>query len=441
MTTPLSRDALIEAFHHYGCPRERWRIGGEFERLPLHTDGRAVAYSEDHGVAWLLEQLHERYGWHPTIEAGNVIGLCRRGGCITLEPGAQVELSGAPHATLSSLAEEARRTLHQLLTVLDRAGTGTVWTALGLTPYSRMEDIPWVPKGRYAIMREYLPEHGDLATTMMKGTTSFQANYDYIDEADCAEKFELLQRLSPLFTAMFANSPIQHGQETGFMSTRAHVWTRTDPARTGFPAQVRERYSHAAWVDYLLDAPMMFLRLEDAYIAAHGRTFRDWMTHGIDGFHPTWDDWALHQTSVFPEVRVKHTLEVRGCDAVDLPLALAGIALWTALLYDDRARREGLELARDFTADGTPEDRLALAARLGLEAETKRHWADWAFDLVDIADRGLARSEPRDRALLAPLQAQVARRESPAVETLRHFRADPRPEVFLPKVAYSPPPL
>ncbi len=439
MTRPLTRSGLIEDFHRYGCPRTQWRIGGEFERFPLHSDGRPVSYQQEHGVRWLLEQLHSRYGWSPNHEGEHVIGLCHRGGCITLEPGAQVELSGAPHASLSSLAEEAERTLVQLMTVLNPSETDTIWTALGITPYASIPDIPWVPKGRYKVMREYLPSRGDLATTMMKGTTSFQANYDYEDEADCAEKFDLLQRLSPLFTAMFANSPIQEGRETGLMSTRAHVWTRTDPARTGFPEGVREHYSHEAWVDYLLDAPMMFLRLEDAWIGAEGRTFRDWMSEGIDGCYPTQDDWVLHQTSVFPEVRVKHTLEVRGTDAVSLPLALAGIAMWTALLYDDDARREALVLAKDFSAVGTPDSRLELAAREGLGAETGRPWADWATDLVDIADRGLARTEPRDQALLEPLQAQVALRESPAAGVLRLFRQDPRPEVFLPKVAYRMP--
>jgi glutamate--cysteine ligase len=437
MSTPLTRTTLIEAFHRFGCPRASWRIGGEFERFALRTDGQAVGYDDPRGIRWLLEQMRDRYRWSPSTENGRVIGLCRRGGCITLEPGAQVELSGAPHANLASLAEEAKKTLEQCLNILSVDGTGTIWTALGLTPYATVESIPWVPKGRYKVMREYLPAQGDLATTMMKGTTSFQANYDYIDEADCAEKFDLLQRLSPLFTAMFANSPIHLGKETGFMSTRAHVWTRTDPTRTGFPETVRENYSHEAWVDYLLDAPMMFLRLEDAWIAAEGRSFRYWMKHGIDGCLPSWDDWSLHQTSVFPEVRVKHTLEVRGCDAVSSELSLAGIAMWTALLYDSRARREALVLAREFTAGHTPEQLLAIAARDGLGAETGRPWADWAIDLVDIANRGLGRSEADDQALIEPLMAQVARRESPAATVLRHFRADPRPEVFLPKVAYT----
>ena len=182
----------------------------------------------------------------------------------------------------------------------------------------------------------------------------------------------------------------------------------------------------------------MFLRLEDAWVNAYGRTFRSWMNEGIDGAHPTWDDWALHQTSVFPEVRVKHTIEVRSTDGVSLPLSLAGIALWTALLYDDNARREATALAREFTASGTPEERLDLAAREGLGASTERPWADWAIDLVDIADRGLARSEPPDRALLEPLKELVSNRECPAVAALRYFREDPRPEVFLPKVAYRP---
>ncbi len=438
MPTPLSREALIEAFHSYGRPRQDWRIGGEFERFLLHGDGGAVSYEEPRGVRWVLEQLQARHGWTPTLEEGRPIGLTGGGGSITLEPGGQVELSGAPHRSLRAMAEEAWRIEGQLIGVLGGPNGDHVWAALGMRPYGSVADVPWMPKSRYRVMRDYLPGRGELALTMMKSTTSFQANYDYADEADCAAKVGLLASLSPLFTAIFANSPIQGGRETGYASTRAHVWTRTDPDRTGFPAALRGAYSHEAWVDYLLDVPMMFLMHGEDYVSAEGRSFRQWMEAGIDGVFPGWEDWALHQTSVFPEVRIKHTLEIRGTDAVSHPLSIAGIALWTGLLHDPVGLDEATLLAADFCRQGTPEERLALAARDGLGAETDREWADWAAELVEIADRALARSMPADRSLIEPLREQIASGESPAAAVVRLFREDPRPEVFLPRVAYRP---
>jgi len=429
----LTREMLIQRFHDYGTPRERWLVGGEFERLALRADGRPVGYRDERGIRWILGELAARFGWAPIHEGEHLIALTRGVANITLEPGGQVELSGAPWATLAEVAAEARRNLAELGAL--SAGADLSWTALGLTPYADIDSVPWVPKGRYVVMREYLPGQGDLAHQMMKGTTSFQANFDYSDEADCALKLGTMSRLGPLTTAMFANSPLRGGRETGFMSFRGHIWTRTDPARTGFP--LAEGYTHAGWVDYLLDVPMMFIKSGDGWAHARGRTFHEYMTEGIDGARADWGAWDLHQTSVFPEVRVKRTIEIRGADAVALPLALGGVALWTGLLYDRGALEAADALSREFVAGGDAAGRFEVACREGLAGQVSgRSLAEWAADLVAIAKGGLAGREEEDRALLAPLEAQVASGESPGAAALRAWREDPSPAAFLPQVSY-----
>jgi len=427
----LTRDDLIQRFHGYGAPRERWLIGGEFERLALRSDGGPVPYHGEGGIRWILETLAERHGWAIQREGEYPIALLRDGASTTLEPGGQVELSGAPHKSLLDVATESLRSLGELEALSAEADLR--WTALGLTPYADIADIGWVPKGRYEVMREYLPTRGDRALYMMKGTTSFQANFDYADEDDCARKLGTMSRLGALTTAMFANSPLLGGEETGFMSYRGEIWTRTDPDRTGFP--LAEDYTHEGWVDYLLDVPMMFFKQGGRWAHAGGRTFREYMTTGLDGAFPDEDDWALHETSVFPEVRVKATIEVRGADAVPLPLAFAGIALWTGLIYGGLSDAEAL--SREFAGTAPTADRFSTACRGGLAGELGgRKLADWAADMVDIARRGLADRSAEEQALLDPLAALVASGESPAAAALRAWRDDPSPAAFLPRVAY-----
>jgi glutamate--cysteine ligase len=429
----LKRADLIQRFHEYATPRERWLVGGEFERIALRQDGRSVPYDCSCGIRWILERLAAEHGWEPVLEGEFPIALLKDGASTTLEPGGQVELSGAPHASLLDLAREAWASLGELQSLSE--GCDLQWTALGLTPYTPIDQIQWVPKGRYQVMREYLPGRGDLALAMMKGTSSFQANFDFSDEADCAAKLGTMSRLGALTTAIFANSPLLGGKETGWMSYRGEIWTRTDPDRTGFP--LAEGYTHEAWVDYLLDVPMMFFKQAGRWAPALGRTFRSWMEEGIDGDYPGWSDWELHQTSVFPEVRVKRTIEIRGADAVPLPLALGGIALWTGLLYDPIALDQAEALSREFAASADAAGRFAVAVRQGLEGDLGgRLLADWARDLAEIAGHGLARSRPDERHLLAPLEAQILTGESPAAAVLRAWREDPKPSVFLKRVAY-----
>jgi glutamate--cysteine ligase len=272
---------------------------------------------------------------------------------------------------------------------------------------------------------------------MMKGTSSVQCNYDFADEADCAAKVRLCAGVAPLTTAIFSNSPLYKNQPTGFLSYRGHIWTRTDPDRTGFPPGLRADYSHARWLDYLLDVPMMFYQREGRWLAAEGRSFRTFMEKGFEGHFPSMDDWDLHMTSVFPEVRIKRTIEVRGADCVDSELAVAFCALFAGLLYSESALNDGLELVSELERHGTHADRFASACKDGLGgALGGRPTAEWAQELVRIARSGLADWNADDVPWLAPLEVRVAAGRSPAVDLLEAWERDPRPESVIGAIAY-----
>lgn len=429
-----TRHSLLAEYASYGVPEERWRVGGEFERHLLRPDGQPVPYHGTHGVQWLLARMAEE-GWRPYHEGEHIIELHRQDSQITLEPGGQFELSGTPYPKVSGVLEQARTFVREVQDAIGDAPIRQV--ALGFTPYARMEDISWVPKGRYVVMREYLAAHGDLSHHMMKGTAAVQASFDFSDEADCARKVRLAARLGPLVTAMFANSPVAQGRPTGFASWRGHVWSRTDPARTGFPPALLD-FSFEGWLDYLLDVPMMFTRVGGRWAPAEGRTFRDWIDHGIDGVFPTRGDWDLHLTSVFPEVRVKKQIEVRGADCVPLPLSGAFVALFQGLFYCRTVLDRATELAERFATHGTREERFAVACRAGLRGVVGgRALADWAADLLDLATTGMENCEPADLPRLAPLAQQIVSGESPADGVLRAWERDPRPEAFLDAITYG----
>lgn len=425
---PLRRQGFVDAFHSWGRPRDEWLVGGEFERHLLHADGRPLSFFEDRGIHELLKAMAP--GWSPVYEGDNLIALEAGGASVTLEPGCQFEFSGRPHRTLRAFDDEARAFNAETRRLLQ--GTDVEQVALGFTPFAKIADIAFVPKGRYAIMRDYLGETGSLAHHMMKGTCAVQVNLDYADEADCALKVQVGTRIGPLTTAMFANSPISEGKPNGFQTFRGHIWTKTDPARTGFPDSASS-FSFEKWVDYLLDVPMMFTKQKGRWTPAHGKTFAQWMTEP-EG--PTEADWGLHMTSVFPEVRVKRTIEIRGADCVDLPLATAMAALFKGLLYDVQALSEASELSDRFWAAGTSAERFEVACRDGLGGQVgRRSLAAWAEDLVTIAHGGLQRLDASETRWLAPLEKQVQSGESPAAAVLRAFEADPRPGVFRDAVA------
>ena len=428
----LTRDLLLETFRSYGAPRERWLIGGEFERILLRPDGRSIGYDEPHGIRWVLESM-QADGWAPVVEEGKLIALLKDGASITLEPGGQFELSGAPHQTLAQLEQEVTANRDFLVGLAKQAPIVPV--AVGLTPFMAIEEIAWMPKGRYQIMQRYLP--GSLAHYMMKGTASVQCNYDYIDEADCAAKVKLAAGFAPLTTAMFANSPLYHGKPTGWMSYRGHIWTQTDPDRTGFPPGLRDDYSHDRWVDYLLAVPMMFYKREGAWLPANGRSFAEYMRQGFDGHFPNMDDWNLHMTSVFPEVRIKQTIEVRGADCVSLPMSVAFCALFTGLFYGQSALRDALVLAGELSSTGSRDQRLELACREGLQGSIGgRTLAAWGSDLLDIATSGLAEHDPAGVPLLAPLRAQVDTGRSPAADLLDAWQHNPSTDAILQYLRY-----
>ena len=441
MTTspPLTRDRLLAQLHTYGKPQGSWRIGGEFEHQALRPDGSPVGFFEPHGIQVLLAAIAARNDWREMREGANLIGLCGKaepqgpGPCLTLEPGGQVELSGSPHSSLLALQGEVQCFHEDLLAVArDRP---VRWVACGYTPLAAIEDISWVPKSRYDVMRAYLPQRGDLAHHMMKGTCAIQVNYDYADERDCARKVQAVASIAPLVTAIFANSPLRQGHETGYQSYRAHIWTRTDPDRCGIPQWLVDDYSHERWLDYLLQVPMMFVRIGGEHLPALGRSFGHYMDRGIDGHRPTVADWELHQTSVFPELRVKRTLEVRGIDCVQPPLAMAACALYTGLLYDEAALSDCVQLGADLSAHGNAAELLDRAARRGLEAEAGRSFTAWARELVTLAEAGLARREPEALPLLAPVQQLVDSGRSPAQALLEAWRDDPRPQALLDRIA------
>ncbi len=433
----LTREQLGATYRSYGKPREQWRIGGEFERVVLRSDGGVVRYDDADGIAALLVRAAALSGGVLKFEGKNPVEVKLDAAALTLEPGAQVELSGAPYRRLADLAAEVRRDralLHTVLAELDHGRGGLHLCSPGLTPYTPIAQIPFVPKGRYAVMQAYLPDQGPLAHWMMKGTCSVQVNFDYADEADCAAKFYVAASLAPLSVAMFANSPIAEGKDTGYASYRAHIWTQTDAARTGYPESIQGGYRHDAWVDYLLDRPMMFYMRHGAWAPAGGVTFARWAREGIDGVFPTLADWELHQTSVFTEVRVKRTIELRSADSVSAELGIAFCALWTGVLYGalDACRALADEMV---SAESRGEQHLA-AARSGLQATfVGRPAADWARELVEIGARGLE-AIGEDVSLLAPLQALVAAGHAPSVAVREAFQRDPSPRNLLPLIAW-----
>jgi glutamate--cysteine ligase len=435
----LSRTAILEQFHAYGCPRDRFLIGGEYERAIVHKSGKPVSYAQEHGIRWFLQQFSERWGWSPKYEGDNVIALYKDNANITLEPGGQFEISGKPHRDLQTLVEEFEENRHCLNLLASEANLQVI--TAGLTPITAIEDVDWMPKGRYVVMREYLPQQGDLAHYMMKGTTSVQCNYDFIDEADCANKVRLASALAPLTTAIFANSPLYQNQFTGFQSYRGHIWTRTDPDRTGFPPGLREDFTFERWVDYLLEVPMMFIKRGDNWIHAKGKSFAHFMEHGVEGHFPNWDDWELHMTSTFPEVRIKRTIEVRGADCVSHDLALAFCALFTGLFYDDSALSQGLELAEEVIQYGSRNERFDIACRSGIQGIFQQGSQSISIQklaerMVSIGQDGLSRYQPHNQYLLDPLMKQVQTGCSPSHNLLQFWHDDSSPENIIQRLAY-----
>jgi glutamate--cysteine ligase len=425
-----SRRQLVEHLEQ-GCkPRTAWRIGTEHEKFGFtREDLRPLPYEGSRGIRALLEGLAARFGWQPVLENGNPIALTKEGCNISLEPGGQFELSGAPLETLHQTCCEVHTHLDELKKIAEPLSIGML--GMGFQPKWRRDEIPWMPKGRYKIMREYMPKKGGLGLDMMLRTCTVQVNLDFASEPDMVRKFQVSLALQPIATALFANSPFVEGRPVGYLSYRSHIWTDTDPDRSGIlpfvfePGMGFERY-----VDYALDVPMYFVYRDGRYLDASGQSFKDFLAGrlpALPGERPALSDWADHLTTLFPEVRLKRYLEMRGADAGSWRSLCALPALWVGLLYDDTALDAAAELVRGWT----PEDHRYLRAevpRTALGTPFRgRLVRDVAREVVAIAKAGLAARARIDwdgqneTRYLNRLEQIAADGRTPAEEKLERF--------------------
>jgi glutamate--cysteine ligase len=405
-------------------PRAEWRVGTEHEKIGLQRGSlRPVPYEGENGIAGVLAAVAAENGWSEVREAGALIALEGEGASITLEPGGQLELSGAPLRTIFETCAE----LHRHLDVIRRVSEprGIVWIALGAHPFHDVHETPSVPKARYTVMRKYLPAHGELALHMMHLCATVQANFDYGSEADMATKLRTAMAISPIVSALFANSPLYLGKSSGYVSRRVHVWRHVDPDRCGMlPFVFEPGLDYEKYVSWALDVPMFFVLHDDAYRPVNGLTFRRYLAEGHEGKRATLQDWNLHLTTLFPEVRLKQFLEVRGADAVPSELTCALPALWKGILYDEDACRAAWELVADWSF-AEREAALEAVARRGLAARVAgRPVLPLARELVEIARTGLARigdgrdGDTDERGFLDPVLAVAERGRSPGEEVL-----------------------
>ena len=374
-------------------PAEQWRIGTEHEKFVYDlADFHAPTYDEPGGIRDLLLALRE-FGWEPIEENGKVIAMRGDDGTVSLEPAGQLELSGAPLENLHQTCNETGRHLDQVKKIGERTRTG--FLGLGMWPDKRRDDLPIMPKGRYDIMLRHMPRVGSMGLDMMLRTCTIQVNLDYKSEADMVHKFRTSLALQPLATALFANSPFTEGKPNGFLSYRSHIWSDTDPHRTGMlPFVFDEGFGYERYVEYMLDVPMYFVFRDGRYIDAAGQSFRDFMKGelpALPGERPTISDWTDHLSTAFPEVRLKSFLEMRGADGGPWSRICALPAFWVGLLYDQSA----LDAAWDLVKEWSMDDREALRSavpKLALDAPIPggRTLRDIAGEVLAIARSGLS---------------------------------------------------
>jgi len=429
-----SRDELVTYLEQGSKPTSDWRIGTEHEKFGFYRQDHApVPYEGERGIHALLETLRHRFGWDPVIEDGNIIALsrkdCPKGGTISLEPGGQLELSGAPLETVHETYEELRRHLFEVGEAGNELGIG--FLGIGFSPKWTLRQTPVMPKERYRIMARYMPRRGTRGLDMMFRTATVQVNMDFGDEADMVAKMRVGLALQPVATALFANSPFTEGKPNGFQSYRAEIWRDTDPDRTGLlPFAFEEGMGFERYVDYALDVPMYFVYRDGRYVDVAGASFRDFLAGklaSIPGVRPTLDDWADHLTTLFPDVRLKRFLEMRGADAGSFAQLWALPALWAGLLYDKEALDGAVALIRDWTETERQALRDAVP-RLGLKTPFRgRNLRDVGREMVDLALGGLKRRARLDqngeneRKALAPLIETIEEGRSPAGRLLAAY--------------------
>ncbi len=396
-TEPLEpirrRDDLVIPFTEACKPRSEWRIGPEMEKFGLiEATRQPLHYTGDRSVLHVLEYLAQNHGWVPEREheGGPIIALMRGGASITLEPGAQLELSGDKAENIHQVCAELRAHLREIAPV--SKAMGVRWLGVGFHPFARRDDFEWVPKQRYGVMREYLPTRGGHALDMMLRTCTVQVNLDYASEVDAMRKMRVALALAPATTAMFANSPWKEGRAHGGVTYRGRVWLDVDPDRSGLcPALWKRGSRFDDYVEWALDVPMFLIKRGGHAIANTGQTFRSFLKNGFEGHSATMEDWKTHLNTLFPEVRLKKTIEVRGADVQSTEMACALPALWTGILYDDRALAESEALVEGWTYDEVAELRTRVW-RDGLRASFRGgSLIEIAQRMVAIGDGGLER--------------------------------------------------
>ena len=445
MTTPTTdidenaprisgKTELIEWFEAGSKPKADWRIGTEHEKFGFTWDDlKPLPYEGKASIKAMLEGLRDRFQWAPIEENGYLIGLKKNGASVSLEPGGQFELSGAPLEHIHETCNEVGQHLNEVREIAEPLGIGFI--GLGASPIWSMEETPIMPKGRYKIMRAYMEKVGRLGRQMMFRTCTVQSNLDYGSEADMVKKFRVSLALQPLGTALFANSPFLEGRPNGFLSYRSQIWTDTDPDRTGMlPFVFEDGFGFERYVDYALDVPMYFVRRGGQYLDASGLSFRDFMDGKLPilpGEKPAIDDFEDHLSTIFPEVRLKRFLEMRGSDSGPWSRLCAFSAFWTGLLYDETALDDAWQLVKDWT-DGDREALRQSVRTIGLKSPVPggRTLQALGKDVLDIARCGLRRramlsvSGDDETGFLQELEHTISTGQTPAEELLRAYYED-----------------
>ncbi|MCR8726610.1 glutamate--cysteine ligase [Frigidibacter sp. ROC022] len=433
---PIERPEQLAEYLAEGCkPKADWRIGTEHEKFGYCKDTLLpLPYEGKRSIKAVLEGLRDSFGWEPVLEAGNIIGLIKDGANVSLEPGGQLELSGAPLESIHQTCDEVNEHLREVREVADKIGVGFI--GLGAAPIWTHEQMPLMPKGRYVLMNEYMGRVGTHGKQMMRRTCTVQVNLDFGSEADMVEKFRVSLALQPVTTALFANSPFFEGKPNGHKSWRSRIWRSLDDSRTGMlPFVFEDGFGFQRYVDYVLDVPMYFVYRDGNYIDARGQSFRDFMAGklpALPGEIPTLSDWADHLTTIFPEARLKRFIEMRGADGGPWRRLCAMPALWVGLIYD----QSSLDAAWDLVKDWDAETREALRVSASVDGLAGGaggiKMLDLAREVVAIAEAGLkARAVPGAGGLvpdethfLSAVKDTLESGKTPADELLEHYHGD-----------------
>ncbi|MCG6902195.1 MAG: glutamate--cysteine ligase [Rhodobacter sp.] len=433
---PIERHEQLAEYLADGCkPREDWRIGTEHEKFGYCKDTlRPLPYEGKRSIQAVLEALRDRHAWSEVREAGYLIGLEKDGANISLEPGGQLELSGAPLETIHQTCDEVNTHLREVKDIADEIGVGFI--GLGAAPIWKHEDMPLMPKGRYKLMDAYMDTVGTAGKTMMRRTCTVQVNLDFASEPDMVQKLRVALALQPVANALFGNSPFFEGKPNGHKSWRGYVWRHLDASRTGMlPWVFEDGMGFEKWVDYALDVPMYFVYRDGKYIDALGQSFRDFLAGklpALPGETPTLSDWADHLTTAFPEARIKKFIEMRGADGGPWRRLCALPALWVGLIYDQTALDAAWDLAKGWDAETREALRVAASVD-GLQAQVGDiRMLELAREVLDIARAGLkARARPGlggmvqdERHFLHALEDSVETGKAPADELLDHYNGD-----------------